>query len=373
MFVFVYCRVVFMNDHVHTDSFTREGLPMHGGDLRAATRDFGRPQQGWQDLSTGISPWQYPVNEMPAHVWQTLPESNHALIESAARYYHIAPEFCVPLPGSQYAISQIPLLLPAAKVAIPLVGYQGHCWAWAQAGHQVVFYKTLQELHGLTLQHKIDHIVLINPNNPTGKWISLGDIRKLCEQHENRGLILLDEAFVDMKPAASATSLVNDFTSLVILRSLGKFFGLAGMRLGFLISKNKKFSVCNALSKQLSPWGINHPAQWLGVKVLTDFDWQKKQRNKIACASKSLEQLWVSAVGKHYTMKNSGIFLTLFSCEATLFEQYRMLAKKGILLRWCHLPMGKRAEPYYWLRCGLPGDNGLRLCHALSLNKEEYE
>lgn len=343
--------------------------PEHGGDLHAACAEFGHPPDSWMDLSTGISPWVYPSHGLPAHIWQQLPGNDSVLRQAASDYYRVRTDWVLPVPGSQYALSRIPHLVPKGRVAVPLIGYREHQNAWQQAGHQVLFYHDFKQLRQWVEQGAVEHWVLINPNNPTTEKVGVADIAELAQMHGGGGLMLIDEAFADCHNGPSGSDLLESYPNLWVLRSLGKFFGLAGLRLGFLLGRDGAVKLAQPLRSSLTPWGINHPAQWLGTQALGDKDWQDQQRQRIAEASAHLAHFWqkVQSEGKgQWSVHNGGLFVTLRGPYQVLYPLYQRLGRQGIYLRWCHWPENTESSSEPWLRCGLPEDGGIRLQRALA-------
>jgi cobalamin biosynthetic protein CobC len=335
----------------------------HGGDLTYASAVFGEPDEPWQDLSTGISPWGYRVINIPSHVWRDLPGANTLLCKAAAEYYQSRPEFVVPVPGSQFALGQLPLLLPPAEVALPAIGYAEHAKAWQQAGHQIVFYDAIAQLCQLAEQATVAHAVVINPNNPTGEVCPLNTLEFLHSILP--GVVLVDEAFIDALALPSAVILLPSLPRLCVLRSVGKFFGLAGVRLGFLLNSAE---LAEPLRQTLPPWAISHPAQWLGERALNDRAWQLAQRLRVRDAQQQLLTLLQRFVGAQCTLAGGGLFVTLRGPWHTLRHLYQRLAEQGIYTRWCHWPepTGATVNADAWLRFGLPIDGGTRLARVLT-------
>jgi cobalamin biosynthetic protein CobC len=143
-------------------------LPEHGGDLLWAATTFARPVDEWLDLSTGVSPWMYPIPKVPDTVWQTLPYDQQVLLQAAAQYYQCNEQQLISVSGSQAAIERLPALLAPSQVAIPEVAYREHEYAWSKAGHTLYFYRSMEQLQQLIFQKKVKHVVVVNPNNPTG-------------------------------------------------------------------------------------------------------------------------------------------------------------------------------------------------------------
>jgi len=341
------------------DKFAQK-LP-HGGDLQDATAVFGKPKNPWQDLSTGISPWGYPAANIPAFVWRDLPSANGPLCHSAAQYYQTLSEFIVPVPGSQFAISQLPSLVAPATVALPTIGYAEHARAWQLAGHTMVQYQSIGQLCALAEQGHLSHAVIISPNNPTGELCPLETIEFL--HRTLPGVVVLDEAFIDALAKPSAAVWLAQLPRLCVLRSVGKFFGLAGIRLGFLLNSGE---FAQRLRQKLPPWSVNHPAQWLGARALQDSTWQLAQSLRIRAAEQQLIALFKGFVGTNCTLASGGLFVTLRGPWPYLMALYQGLAKQGIYTRWCHWPAPTVAGTDAWLRVGLACDGGARLRQALT-------
>lgn len=339
-------------------------FPLHGGSLYQAESIFGVPTAGWQDLSTGISPWAYPVSDLPLSVWQRLPDDNHELLRAAADYYRVADSQLLALPGSQYAIARLPRYLAPARVALPVIGYFEHQKAWLAAGHSVVFYRDQAALMTLVENGAVEHAVVINPNNPTGELMDVPLMRQMACQLQGKGLLLVDEAFMDLRPEHSATGLLATCSNLWILRSLGKFFGLAGLRLGFLLG-NQQERAAQQLAEDMGPWAISHPAQWVGTQALHDRAWQQQQRARINAASHALAAMIRKQTGPKIEVVDAGLFITLIGDHRYLHNLYQAFGGQGIYTRWCHLPPTEGAHNS-WLRIGLPDDGGARLTQLLA-------
>ncbi|MFV0277303.1 MAG: threonine-phosphate decarboxylase, partial [Parahaliea sp.] len=253
----------------------------HGGNLAAAMARYGGTREHWIDLSTGIAPEGWPVPSLPAGVWQRLPEEGDQLRDIAARYYRCQPQRLLPLPGSQHAISLLPRLWPRGEVALPYWGYREHQRAWAAAGHGCHYYRDLDELAGLLADPMLRYAVLINPNNPTAELSEPARLLPMLDVLATRGgYLLVDEAFVDLYPDYSLGA--HAHPALVVLRSVGKFFGLAGLRLGFAIAEP---GVLAALDGATEPWALSHPARWVGAQALADESWQVRQRDTLSASA----------------------------------------------------------------------------------------
>ncbi|RBP48594.1 threonine-phosphate decarboxylase [Arenicella xantha] len=332
----------------------------HGGDLHTAIQRFGGDASDWLDLSTGISPWSYPVTNIPNQVWRELPSETTSFRVSAAHYYQCADAQLLATPGSQLAIRLLPTLIkPAHRVAIPTLGYQEHALAWARAGHTLVRYNSIDALRSLTHTKQIDSAVVINPNNPTAEVAARQQLLELAEQLP--GLLLVDEAFADLDPSQSLcqhTSLSN----IIVLRSIGKFFGLAGSRVGFLISDHP---VTAELSALFSPWSVNGPALYVTECALSDRQWQTMQRTRIIQQAQQLNDLLallISHDDSHIDLSSHGLFHTLLGSPESISAIHRALATMHIWTRLGDID----DQGLLWMRFSLPGDHLNRLRNALA-------
>jgi cobalamin biosynthetic protein CobC len=305
---------------------------------------------------------------VPAQVWRNLPGTQRRLCAAAARYYQTRPEYLVPVPGSQYAIGQAPQWFAPAAVALPAIGFAEHAKAWQQAGHRAVFYDSIAQLQHLAEQGGLQHAVIINPNNPTAEVCTLPCLELLHSTLP--GVVLVDEAFLDASALPSAAVLLARCPRLCVLRSVGKFFGLAGIRLGFFLNAGE-FAV--PMRQALGPWAVSHPAQWIGERALADHAWQRAQLRRLGNAQRQLYTVLQESVGDSVTLAQGGLFITLRGSWAKLMALYQALAERGIYTRWCHwqkpqeqTPRGVPA-PMPWLRIGLPDDGGARIAAALKI------
>ncbi len=325
-------------------------LPIHGGDVDAASHRWGQPVLGWLDLSTGIAPWPWPVPALPPQCWTRLPGAaeDRALRQAAAHAYGRADPQCVVAgPGSGAIIQALPRLRPPGVTAILSPTYGEHGRAWAAAGHRVVQIERLEQGGDAQV------VVVVNPNNPDGRQISPQSLLAIAaHQAEHGGWLVVDEAFGDLTPALSVAG--QAVPGLVVLRSFGKFFGLAGLRLGFALTMP---DLAAELAAHLGPWAVPGPAQIIGTQALADLSWQAEQRNRLAAQADRLDDvleaagLWVSG----------GTSLFRLAAHAQAADIYDRLGRAGILVR------AFTTHPH-WLRIGLPMDeDGLdRLAAALT-------
>lgn len=247
--------------------------PRHGGNLGEAVARYRRPREDWLDLSTGINPVGYPVPMPPASVWRDLPDAFDDLLDVAARYYGVPAGNVVPCAGSQAAIRALPALLRPGRVVVATLTYSEYAPAFAMAGHTCVPW--LGPEAGLP---DVDYLVWVNPDNPTTRRVAPETLSRWQGALARRGgLLIVDEAFADVSPAMSMAPHVGR-DGLVVLRSVGKFFGLAGVRAGFALCPE---SLAKPLGERLGAWTVSGPARFAVRTALRDTAWQTAARERL--------------------------------------------------------------------------------------------
>jgi cobalamin biosynthetic protein CobC len=319
----------------------------HGGRLREAAERYDIPLDEWLDLSTGINPVGWPVPQLPASCWQRLPELDDGLESAAEAYYGNANLLTVA--GSQVAIQLLPRLRQKGRVGILQPSYEEHAAAWRRAGHEVVALtpETIEErLPG------IDVLLLVNPNNPSGDNFSVAQLTRWQVVLQKRsGWLVVDEAFMDSKPEQSLLGHCGD-EGIIVLRSLGKFFGLAGIRVGFLFAWPL---LLQRISRELGPWHVSGPAREVARRALMDLDWQHTTRSRLRGDSERLSLL-LREVGLE---PSGGTALFHYAPHPKAQLLHQQLARQGLLTRHFSEPGA--------LRFGLPGSEAAwqRLQQAL--------
>lgn len=294
----------------------------HGGGLRVAMSRYGIPLSDWLDLSTGINPNSWPIPALPNCVWQRLPELNDGLETAAASYYQ--SDHLLATAGSQAAIQALPLLRTPGGIGVLSPTYAEHAHAWHRAGHAV---ERLSVDTVETHLDRLDVLVVVNPNNPTG--LSLPPTVLLAWQQRlaaHGGWLVVDEAFMDATPTASVASHATALSGLIVLRSLGKFFGLAGARVGFVLAHS---AFLERLSEQLGPWTVTHPSRWVAQHALNDRKWQERARVQLLECSQRLAEL-LNQQGMT-VMGGTALFQWVVSTEAEYWQD--ALARRGIWVR----------------------------------------
>lgn len=321
----------------------------HGGRLRAASLRYGIALADWLDLSTGIAPYGWPLPAISASAWTRLPEQDDGLEIAARDYYGVAN--LLPVAGSQAAIQALPRLVRNATVGIVSPAYAEHAAAWQREGHRLL---ELSEGGIERALERLDVLLLVNPNNPTGRRI---EPQRLLDWHarlaERGGWLVVDEAFIDCTPEFSLAAF-SERPGLIVLRSFGKFFGLAGIRLGFVLAQT---TLLDQLAELLGPWAISGPSRVVATALLQDQAGQRLQRKRLLVDGERLATL-LSTQGFAST---GGCALFQFCCTAQANELHEFLAMHGILTRLFASPLS--------LRFGLPAEEAgwQRLQQALEL------
>lgn len=233
---------------------------VHGGDLVAIRQRFPTAPTPWIDLSTGINPVAYPTGTIGNEAWQRLPgrADEAALIAAAAMRFGIAePATIVAAPGTQALIQLLPRLVPGRRVAVVGPTYEEHQVSWRRAGREVRIVETIGDTAGS------DIVVVVNPDNPTGRLYTPEELRTV------KTTLIVDEAFIDFLPPDA--SIARDLpANVVVLRSFGKAYGLAGLRLGFVVAPT---DLAARLREELGPWAVSGPALAIGRAALADTAW----------------------------------------------------------------------------------------------------
>lgn len=291
----------------------------HGGNLRDAARHYGRDD--WIDLSTGINPHGYPAPAPSPGAWLRLPEPDPALLAAASAYYH-APQV-LPVAGTQAAIQALPRLRAPSHVAVSAPSYAEHAHHWGQHGHQLrqVTYAELDAAVDVS-----DVVVVVNPNNPTGETIAPERLLDWAARLQARGgWLIVDEAFGDTAAALSVAMHASQ-PGLIVLRSVGKFFGLAGLRLGFVAAHD---SLLRDLADLLGPWTISGPAQEIALAALTDRAWQQATRTSLRQSGERMTRLLLD-----HGIASGGTALFRWWPQMQPDAFHTHMAARGI---WCRL------------------------------------
>jgi cobalamin biosynthetic protein CobC len=329
---------------------------VHGGKLGLAATMFPNAPLPWIDLSTGINPTSYPLFDLPATALTRLPDpARHRELLAVAASSYGAPSAAnvVAAPGTQ---SLLPLVAGLVKPGSALVlgpTYAEHLRACRLVGHDA------GETTDFTKLFDADLVVVVNPNNPDGRVVKRTDLLTLAAAMRRKGgMLVVDEAFMDVGPREESLAGDVEAGGLVVMRSFGKFFGLAGLRLGFALATA---DVAKPLASRLGPWSVSGPALEYGLAALADSAWQAETRRVLKEQVAALDL----TLARHGIVVSCGTDLFRFATGLDASELFSVLGGQGILVR-----------AFDWrpdaVRIGLPkaGEHG-RLDQALALWAEK--
>ncbi len=323
--------------------------------MRQAAHEYGIAEADWLDLSSGLAPWPFAVPDIPLRAWARLPETDDGLEQAACDYYGAAQ--VLPVAGSQMAIQLLPRLRRIGKVGVLSPCYAEHAEAWRRSGY--IVREVLEQEVDFFLD-SLDVLVVVNPNNPTG--LSLAPSRLLdwhAKLAQRGGWLVVDEAFMDNTPHLSLAPFAH-LVGLIVLRSFGKFFGLAGVRLGFVLAERQLLKL---LAGQVGPWAVSGPTRVVGQACLLDTEGHARQRQRTEAASERLARLL--AQQGFAPQGGCALFQWLITEHAEALHEF--MARRGILLRlFTHNSS---------LRFGLPADEAdwTRLAQAFDAYAKESQ
>ncbi|MFC3123581.1 threonine-phosphate decarboxylase CobD [Pseudoroseomonas globiformis] len=311
----------------------------HGGRLQQARARFPGAPEPFIDLSTGINPVPWPVPALPPAAWARLPEpgEEQALRQAAAKAYGVADAAMIAAaPGTQLLIQLLPRLFPQREISILGPTYAEHAACWRAAGSLV------REVENASALDDAAAVVVCNPNNPDGRWHSPAMLQALADRCAARGgLLVVDEAFADLEEEQTGCSGLLPHPGLLLLRSFGKSYGLAGLRLGFALAAPERVA---AIRAALGPWAVSGPAIAIGVAALDDAAWRRAASVRLAQDAVQLDAL-LSAAGLR-VLGGTRLFRLVQGNGPAWFDR---LGQAGILVRcFSHRPS--------WLRFGMPGN-----------------
>lgn len=298
----------------------------HGGGLDGAIAQYGGARSDWIDLSTGINPHPYDIAGLHMSDWTDLPDHGaFQRLTAAARRFWNVPEGAevLPAPGASAIIARVPALAAPAHVQITSPTYNEHAAAFASQRWSVAS------------EGPAEARVIVHPNNPDGRLWSAADA--------DAPLTVIDESFCDVSPETSLIHL-SERPGVVVLKSFGKFWGMAGLRLGFAIAHPDLIA---RLSDLTGPWAVSGPALRIGTQALQDDNWAMQTRARLAEDTRRLDEL-VTAKGARLIG------------GTTLFRLYEVNSAAAWQDRLARSQIWSRIFPYSqtYLRLGLPPSDG---------------
>jgi len=334
---------------------TKPFNPLHGGDLVSASAHFGIPIEQWVDLSTGINPEHYPIEHLPLSSYCALPYIRDEFLAAVTHYY--TPVYAendtykqnqknaqkkkhfFAVAGTQTAIQVLPTLLPPFPILLPEVGYQEYRQQWQSRALSTNDYPSMDcdaaeaHINQAIKQQPQQHVLVINPNNPTGIAFSKEQLISWAQALDPQAYLIIDEAFIDSTPDNSVLTekSSNDLpNNIIVLRSFGKFFGLAGIRLGFVFANT---NILLQLEKAIGIWQVNGPAQAIAIFALGDSTWQQKNREAISANAIFTQTLCSTIQEKCDRFIHSDLFSSYYFSRIQAEHIKHQLAFAGILTR----------------------------------------
>ena len=318
----------------------------HGGRLSEARRLFPQAPEPWLDLSTGINPLPYSLPPLSTELFARLPDPVDvaALQEAAARAYGVSdPAMVVAAPGTQILIDLLPRLWPVTSVRVLGPTYAEHALSWQKAGAKVT----------TVTEPVIDEVVVVcNPNNPDGRRMPAERLLALADEvAERNGLLVVDEAFADLECDGMSLASRLPHKAIVVLRSFGKTYGLAGLRLGFALAAPERAAL---IRDALGPWAVSGPAIAIGRMALQDRNWLATTRARLSHDTAMLDACLTNG-GLRVV---GGTLLYRLAAAPDASDVFTRLGRAGIFVR-------RFAEHPEWLRFGQPG--GAAEMHRLAV------
>lgn len=318
----------------------------HGGNIDGAMARYGGAPEDWIDLSTGINRVPYPLPPTSRNAWTMLPTRSAVkdLCAAAARAYDTQAEI-LPLAGAQAAIQLMPRLKAQGTARIIVPTYNEHAASLRAAGWNVAEVADLSDLSGADLA------VVVNPNNPDGRCYKPDALQTLAE---TVGMLVVDESFADPRPDLSLAPRAHTIDNLLVLRSFGKFYGLAGLRLGFALGPEHLIA---QMAEMAGPWPISGAAIEIGRTALLDRTWAEDTTRRL-----NSEMARMDAIARNAGWDVLG--------GSELFRLYETPAAEAALETLAKAKIWSRIFPYSdrFIRLGMPGSDSewARLDAALS-------
>lgn len=330
----------------------------HGGNIHMASRKTGIPEKRIIDFSASINPLGMPVSARLAlrrqfsllgHYPEPFAEG---LSEQIGHMLGVGPDAIICGNGSTELIYLIPRTLKPRHVLITaptFSEYEKACRNSSDKLHVTRYAlkkennfdvrtdEFIQAMEGSSGSSRVtryasppcDMAFICNPNNPTGRLIRKDDLLRIAEAAKRLGCYLIvDEAFIDFCPAESVAHEVAGNPFLIVLRSLTKFYALAGLRLGYGIFPH---AVAEMLKRQKEPWTVNSLAQAAGKASIKDLDYQESSL-AVMLAEKEFMENEFEKISVHYLPSAANYYLLQLENAQQVI---RALEEKGILVRDC--------------------------------------
>lgn len=323
---------------------TATGFAHHGGRLGAACAQYTQAPQPWIDLSTGINPQSYPAPRARGVTLNRLPDTaelNRLEAVAAAAFGVTDPQRVAATGGTEPALRLLPYVLRLKRAIVAGPTYGSHADGWQRAGAEAL---VVSDAEQEKLIADDTALVVVNPNNPDGRLVGRERLRQLHAAVAVRGgVLIVDEAFAEVTPKFSVADIAgtDEAPRLLVLRSFGKFYGLAGLRLGFVVGSA---ALLTLIRGAVGDWPVSVDAVAAGLAAYADRDWADRARLRLARSARRLDDL----LGRSGFQVVGGTLLYRLVQAADAPARFEHLARAGILTR----PFQHDAT---LLRFGMPG------------------
>jgi len=366
-----------------TGSDETDRLSEHGGNIKRLAERLGIDGGELVDFSSNINPYGPPENVMAAvrraveSISEYPEQQAESFVAAAADALRVDPENIVASNGSIELIYIIPRAWDARRTLLLVPSFTEYeialkKIALKKTGAEIAYEKALDAATALErleeASRETDMAIIGNPNNPCGYAIGRGDLLDLIDERPGC-LWVIDEAFIDFVEAPERATLANDAIArenVVVLRSLTKMYGIAGLRLGYMIGST---ALARKVRAEKHPWSVNNIALEAGIAALGAGDFAESSAASLAAEARRLS-LEISGVAglRVYEPSTNYILVEIEDGERSMTSaklQVEML-RRGIAIRDCGSYTGLD-ERYFRVAVKRPRDNdrllaALRVC-----------
>mgnify|MGYP005808340511 FL=1 len=325
---------------------------IHGGDLDEISRIYGIKKEEIYNFGGNVNPLGLPESVKAAiagnaHAPTNYPDVSYvALREAIGDYTGIDPKHIMVGNGSTELISMCIRSICPQKAVIVSPAYSEYLKEIELTGgsaelfplkEQDEFMLNISELKKV-LTPDIDMLVICNPNNPTGTYVTCDEIREILIHCKSRNIkLMIDETYVefsDISKKVSAMPLIEEFDNLFIIRGTSKFFACPGLRLGYGACSNK--DIIDYINTHKDPWSVNIFAELSGTVMFRDKAFINKTRSLINTErEKIFRELFNIDCVHVYDTQSNFFLLRLKREDITSTDVFNKLIQNKILIRDC--------------------------------------
>ncbi len=328
--------------------------------MEELARDTGIGKGSIIDFSANINPLGYPygikgkIMESFDSVLNYPDIDSHELVRSLASYHGLAPENILIGNGSTEFIYWLPLLLRPKRALIVTPAFSEYEKGLRLAGTEISFFETRRDedfridttLLARRLGDRLDTLYLGNPANPSGVLTDRKAVLDIIAMTEKeRIMAVIDEAFIDFTEDISVKNIAANSGNVVVMRSMTKFFGIPGLRLGYIIA-NK--SIIEQIRRDKPPWTVNALTQSAAGEALRDVNFIEKSRAYVE-TERAFLQKRLSAIEGLTVTQGAANYLLVHMSDTLPFNAPTLrtqLLDSGIAIRDCSNYRG--LDKYYF-------------------------